>query len=115
MRTHKLFVYGTLKTYPPFLEFLERGVVRYLCKGKIKAKKIKFEYPAVVEDKKNLVSGEIFEIIEPNLVFPVLDEYEEFNPKNPVESLYVRKIKRAVLENGKLGYVFVYIFNKKNK
>ena len=48
----------------------------------------------------------------PEKIFSVLDKYEEFDPKNPRKSLYIRKIKRAFMKNKKPVYVYVYIFNK---
>ena len=112
MKVNKLFVYGTLKQYGPFRRFLKEGSIVAIGRGKIRARRVRFRYPAVVEDKKNHVTGEIFEMRDPAKVLPVLDRYEEFDPKNRRESLYIRKVKKATLENKKSVYVFVYMLNR---
>jgi len=113
MKTNKLFVYGTLREYGPFRKFLNRGSIVAFGRGKIKARRVKFKYPAIVEDGESYVEGEIFEIKDPEEILPVFDKYEEFDPKNPAASLYVRKIKKAVLGNKKCVRVFVYVLNKR--
>jgi gamma-glutamylcyclotransferase (GGCT)/AIG2-like uncharacterized protein YtfP len=112
MKTNKLFVYGTLSTYEPFLSLLNKGEIVRIGKGKIEARRVKAKYPAAVEDNKSFVSGEIFEIKNPEKILPIFDKYEEFDWKNRERSLYIRKVKRAVQDDKKKTYVFVYLYNQ---
>lgn len=116
MRSNKLFVYGTLKDYGPFKEFLKKGLLVRVGKGRIKAKRIEImvgreRYPAALEDKGSFVEGDVFFMREPERVLPVLDEYEEFYPERPSESLYIRKMKRARVGD-RFFYVHVYLLNR---
>jgi hypothetical protein len=68
------------------------------------ARRVKFKYPAIVEEGESYVEGEIFDIL------PVFDKYEEFDPKNPAASPYVRKTKKAGLEI-KNAFVFSFTYS----
>ena len=60
MKTDKLFVYGTLKKYGPFKKLMKMGSIVLIGRGKIKARYVKFKYPAAVEDEKNMSRERFF-------------------------------------------------------
>lgn len=114
---NRLFVYGTLKNsrikeavpeIAPFIKVKVRGFVR----GKL------FDtgdYPAAVPDKggRKKVYGEILEITDNKLdeVLKILDEYEEYSPRNIKSSLFVRDAVNVNTRNDKQLKSWIYWFN----
>ena len=80
--------------------------------GKVEAKLYDFgEYPGAVEQKRNYVYGELYEASNLAKVLPVLDKYEEYDHSHPTSSLFVRKVRNVLLENGKKVPAIIYFYN----
>ncbi|MES2795241.1 MAG: pyruvate carboxylase [Bacteroidota bacterium] len=110
-----LFVYGTLRQ--------EFGSELY----KIIAKNSDFigmahfqgdmfmvaEFPGIVlsENADSQVVGELYKIISPEKLFAILDDYEEYDPHNEADSLYVRKMIDLNCD-GKPMKSWGYLYNK---
>ncbi len=111
-----LFVYGTLKPKSGLLEKLGLNY-KIVGQGFVEGIEIKdTDYPALVPSLKNdkqLILGEIIELKEPEDSFKKLDEYEEFNPKDKQNSLYIRKKTKVKFKNGKSTACWIYWFNLK--
>lgn len=114
MESNKLFVYGTLD---PSTGILNDMGVAYKILGEATIKGLKIEqgeYPSAIPPSDNLntfIEGQLLEIINPEKAFIKLDEYEEFNQNNIPNSLYIRKLTEAKLENHEAVNCWVYWFN----
>jgi gamma-glutamylcyclotransferase (GGCT)/AIG2-like uncharacterized protein YtfP len=64
------------------------------------------EYPGIVEGEGSVLA-ELYEILDPS-VLVALDEYEDFQPANPSQSLFVRR--RVHLNNPPMES-WVYFYN----
>lgn len=53
------------------------------------------------------VVGEIHAVLDPE-VLPVLDEFEDYDPKNPRESLYLRERVSLLEPEGATAWTYVY-------
>ncbi|MCX8169928.1 MAG: gamma-glutamylcyclotransferase [Candidatus Methanomethyliaceae archaeon] len=112
-KVNKIFVYGTLEKTEFFSDLISSGEIRYVGNGKIRAKLYDLvEYPGAVEHKRSYVYGRVYEIHNMDKVLPLLDEYEEFYPDKPEDSLFIRKVMRVIMENGENLRAFVYIYNR---
>jgi len=96
MNTHKLFVYGTLRTGEGPVAFIQGRLHNF---GR---------FPGVVvgTDK---VKGEIIEITDAQL--KEFDRYEGY--ANKPDDLYTRVKAWVTLESGERTETWVYLFNKK--
>jgi gamma-glutamylcyclotransferase (GGCT)/AIG2-like uncharacterized protein YtfP len=74
-------------------------------------------YPGVVPSHhpEDLVSGEVFALRNPELLFEVLDRYEAYNPKDISSSLYIRVKADVVLEEGRKIQSWLYLYNRSVK
>ncbi|MDQ1638128.1 MAG: hypothetical protein QOF62_1467 [Pyrinomonadaceae bacterium] len=72
------------------------------------------DYPgAVVDASANTsIHGELVELPEDETVLDSLDKYEEFDPDNPKQSLFVRRKVNARLVNGENVDAWMYVYNK---
>lgn len=77
------------------------------------------EYPAVVAapDENAWVSGEIYRVLDPELLFPRLDRYEGCtddgaNGRKDPHSLYLRVEMPVNLESGGELPVWIYLYNQ---
>lgn len=70
-------------------------------------------YPGVIESNKpeDRVQGELYKIMDENILLPLLDDYEECSEKFPHPHEYVRKVLPVILEDGKSVMAWVYIYN----
>ena len=73
------------------------------------------EYPGAVEKKGRYVYGEVYEIKDSDNVLRKLDEYEEFDPRNPQHSLFVRRASEVIMEDGTEVCAIVYFYNGMTK
>lgn len=73
------------------------------------------EYPAlVVNGKRNQrVAGSVFALPDDPETLQALDAYEEFEPKDPKNSLFVRSKRTVTLADGTRKRCWVYIYNQK--
>lgn len=109
-----VFFYGTLmapfnrpgrQRVDPKLQFVGRGAIRAAL----------FDlgiYPAAVPaDDDSRVTGELYEVLDPGLVLPVLDEIEGYRVNQPERSLYRRARADVRLESGEVRQAWVYFYN----
>jgi gamma-glutamylcyclotransferase (GGCT)/AIG2-like uncharacterized protein YtfP len=88
-----LFVYGTLmkKCSPNKYSIYLQNNAKYI--GEYWAKGILYQidyYPGLV-DGNDKVFGELYHLVNPEVAFSVLDNYEGFNPLDIASSLFIRK------------------------
>jgi gamma-glutamylcyclotransferase (GGCT)/AIG2-like uncharacterized protein YtfP len=111
----RIFVYGTLRRLHgnPMHSLLGpvnfRG--RATCRGLLYCAG---SYPALVKSDgaDDRVVGEVYELLNPAGVIPVLDEYEAFDPVNPSGSLFSRELDIVQLDNGEVVEAWLYYFNR---
>jgi gamma-glutamylcyclotransferase (GGCT)/AIG2-like uncharacterized protein YtfP len=71
------------------------------------------EYPgAVLSDAGPTIEGQVFELPDDPEVLKRLDEYEEFDPRNPERSLFIREECSVLLDRGKKVTSWVYSYNR---
>lgn len=72
------------------------------------------EYPGAIlaSSSKTLISGEIFELPRTPAILTALDDYEEFDPANEEDSLFIRTKARATLLNGPQVDCWMYVYNE---
>ncbi len=112
-----LFVYGTLN--PDRAPDEISGAVKRLRRignGTIRGKLYDLgDYPAVVveQNTRNKVEGSVFALPDDPQTLAKLDEYEEFRPSDPRNSLFVRAKRTVTLANGRRRRCWVYLYNGK--
>jgi gamma-glutamylcyclotransferase (GGCT)/AIG2-like uncharacterized protein YtfP len=109
-----LFVYGTLmRKYKPndWTIFLQSNS-KYMGEANINGLLYKVDYyPGLVKGE-GIVFGELYKLHNAKLTLEKLDEYEDYDPKNKSNSLYVREISEIVLmEENKKMEAWVYYYN----
>ncbi len=111
-----IFLYGTLlsKKFNPVSELIKeftQPVGAGWFKGKLY---LIDDYPGAVPDKSpdSRVMGFIHKINDKQNIFSVLDEYEGYDPKDEDNSLFVRKQKLIVTNNGTQEKCWIYLYNK---
>ena len=72
------------------------------------------EYPALVlTSKRNQrVHGSVFSLPDDPSALKALDQYEEFQPDDPKNSLFVRSRRTVTLADGTRKRCWVYIYNQ---
>lgn len=112
----KIFVYGTLqKKYANAIDIIGDNELRFLGNGKIQGELYDLgDYPGVIEKLGTYVYGEVYQLADPGIVLSKLDEYEEFDSKNP-NSLFVRRITNVIMEDGSIILAITYFYNKRTK
>ena len=110
-----IFVYGTLrKEFSSSMSSILQRCCNYLSPGQMQGKMYEVgEYPGAVEsdNPEDIVHGDIYSIIDPEIVLPVLDEYEECSEKFSRPHEYVRKMKMISTPGGESISAWVYIYN----
>jgi len=71
------------------------------------------QYPGVhlSDDPSDTVPGELFELPSDPAVLARLDDYEDFRPADPANSLFLRQRTLATLEDGTRHPCWVYTYN----
>jgi gamma-glutamylcyclotransferase (GGCT)/AIG2-like uncharacterized protein YtfP len=109
-----MFVYGTLlpRLAPPEIEPTVRRL-RRVGQGTIRGRLFDFgEYPAAVLTRNGpTIKGLVFEVPNDPEVLNRLDEFEGFDPAKPKSSLFVRKRRRAEMQDGTKIFCWVYAYN----
>jgi gamma-glutamylcyclotransferase (GGCT)/AIG2-like uncharacterized protein YtfP len=113
----RLFVYGTLHPDRAPAEIADVvGSLRPLGEGTIKARRFDLgQYPGIVTDDKDRtkILGHVFALPEnKDQALAELDQYEEYDPKDKVNSLFRRKRMMVTLADGKRGACWVYVYNR---
>ncbi len=112
----ELFVYGTL--HPDHAPDEIADVVRKfvpLGDGRIYGERLNLgEYPGVIVDgaEKQTIPGTVFRISGGTKALQRLDRYEEFFPKNPQKSLFIRRKVDVEFEDGSHRPCWVYLYNR---
>ncbi|HWZ51240.1 MAG TPA: gamma-glutamylcyclotransferase family protein [Granulicella sp.] len=115
-KTDELFIYGTL--HPERTPEEIAGVVsrlRPVGEGTIRGRLHDLgEYPAVVVDRgrRQKIAGSVFALPDDPEALASLDEYEEFRPADPQNSLFIRAKRMVTLANGRRRRCWVYLYNK---
>jgi len=69
-------------------------------------------YPAAIPTADSRVRGEVYQLLDVEMVLAVLDEIEGFSVTDPITSLYTREETRVVLDDGgKEVTAWVYFYN----
>jgi len=90
------------------------GGLKFIGTGKIKGRLYDVgDYPAAVEadEPDAFITGELYEIIDME-VLAILDEWEEYDPRKPNDSLYIRRLADVFLEDGSTATAWAYFYNK---
>jgi gamma-glutamylcyclotransferase (GGCT)/AIG2-like uncharacterized protein YtfP len=109
-----LFIYGTL--HPDRAPAAIATVARTLTlvsAATIRGTLVELgEYPGVVPGGGE-VSGSLFALPEPaDAAWSRLDAYEDFRPRDPESSLFVREKTMATLPDGTHVLCWVYLYNR---
>jgi gamma-glutamylcyclotransferase (GGCT)/AIG2-like uncharacterized protein YtfP len=108
-----VFFYGTLMT--PFNRPGRQRVDQHLAytgRGSISAALFDLGiYPAAVPASEGRVWGEVYEMLSPLVVLPVLDEIEGYRSTEPEASLYNRVRTPVTLDNGVTVDAWAYFYN----
>jgi gamma-glutamylcyclotransferase (GGCT)/AIG2-like uncharacterized protein YtfP len=106
-----LFVYGSLRRGEPM--FVELGLERaleYVSEGSFSGDLYDLgDYPGAVAAD-GMVKGEVYRIKD-STILDALDRYEEFDPDNPQQSLFVRQRIRIP----QAGEAWTYLYNGSRK
>ena len=116
MGSDKVFVYGTLRRGFALHSELKKVGARYLGKGQILGKLFDLgEYPGAVRlaGGKSNIEGELYELQNPAEQLAALDELEEFDPRSPNKSLFIRKKATVKLKDGGRVRAWVYFLPRK--
>ena len=116
MSNQFLFVYGILRrdTNSEMYHLLARHA-DFVGEGTFQGKLYRIDYyPGVVPtmDKRDRVFGEVYRLLEPDLVLPLLDQYEECGPGFSDPTEYVRRIEKILLRSGRIMSAWVYVYNR---
>jgi gamma-glutamylcyclotransferase (GGCT)/AIG2-like uncharacterized protein YtfP len=111
-----LFTYGTLMQgfSNPFAARLHT-LSTFEGKGSFPGKLYKIDwYPGAVYEKgnENSIHGEVYRIINPEVLFPELDAYEDVF-EDEEKSLYLRKIIPVLMDSNTVIPCWVYLYNQK--
>ena len=109
-----MFVYGTLlpRLAPPEIESTVRRL-RRVGRGTIRGRLFDLgDYPGAILTRSGpMIQGMIFEVPNDPEVLHRLDEFEGFDPAKPKSSLFVRKRRRAQMQDGTKIFCWVYAYN----
>jgi len=72
------------------------------------------EYPAVIARRQspNIVKGAVFALPDDSDTLASIDEYEEFIPSDPQNSLFIRSKRKVTFPDGSQRFCWVYLYNK---
>ena len=114
--TDYLFVYGTLRQnakHPMHQQLAKHA--RFVAMARYQALLYQVSYyPGAVpsSDVADQVIGELYQLMQPEVLLPVLDNYEECGPGFALPQEYRRELQQVTLENGSSVTVWVYVYNR---
>ena len=113
--THFVFVYGTLmKGFQE--DWQTKAGARLVGRGRINGRLYDLgEYPGAIctaGDSGENVKGKLYQVKDAELATKILDRFEEFFPRRPRKSLFVRIIELVTLEDGARENAWVYVYNQ---
>jgi gamma-glutamylcyclotransferase (GGCT)/AIG2-like uncharacterized protein YtfP len=116
MNSEYIFVYGTLRRdIKSEMYHLLARYAEFVDEATYQGKLYKIDYyPGVIpsNNHKDHVYGEVYKLLNPEIVLPRLDEYEECAPTFPEPTEYVRKKEKVTLKSGQIIWVWIYIYNR---
>ena len=111
-----LFLYGTLKPDEADREVTDIVKrLRTLGRGRVPGKLFDLgEYPGAIVDvsSNTFVNGLVVELPLDRAALDALDRYEEFDPSNPQNSLFIRTRTTVQLVSGKSVQGWIYVYNR---
>lgn len=71
-------------------------------------------YPGAVpsHNSTDQVMGELYQLLQPDLLLPELDNYEECSPQFASPHEYRRELQNIRLDNGNIVIAWVYVYNR---
>jgi len=110
-----LFIYGTLHPDRAPDEIADAArALRPIARGTIRGKLYDLgEFPGVVLDAATgeMISGEVFAISDAETLAR-LDRYEDYRPRDPDNSLFLRVQTTVTLDAGSIESCWVYVYNR---
>ena len=111
-----LFVYGTLRQNAkhPMHQRLAAHA-RFVAMALLQARLYQVSYyPGAVPSNNvaNQVLGELYQLLQPEQLLPLLDNYEECGVVFPQPQEYSRELQQVMLENGSCVTAWVYVYNR---
>ena len=111
-----LFVYGTLRQNAKHPMHQQLAMyARFVAMARLQACLYQVSYyPGAVpsSDAANQVVGELYQLVQPEQLLPLLDNYEECGPGFAEPQEYRREPQQVMLENGISVSAWVYIYNR---
>jgi gamma-glutamylcyclotransferase (GGCT)/AIG2-like uncharacterized protein YtfP len=116
MSNDYLFVYGTLRRDParkthPLLAGSAQFLGEALCRGRLYRID---DYVGLVPSNgpQDLVRGEVYELGEPQILLPRLDDHEGCGPRFSRPTEFVRRSRAVWLDDGTILAAWVYLYNR---
>src|SRR2546425_2586103 len=114
--SEKLFVYGTLRRGHVLHSRLVKMNAKYLGSGRIGGALFDLgKYPGAFPSgsRRSRIHGELYELASPEDQLKALDRLEEYFPKRPRASLFVRRRATVHLNGGRRGCAGGYFLPKR--
>ena len=114
--TEHLFLYGTL--HPSKAPEEIAGVVerfRRLGSASVRGRLYDLgEFPGAIIDpsSRTIIHGELVALPADARILQALDRYEEFDPLDPRQSLFIRRKTKVRLANGSSREAWIYVYNR---
>lgn len=114
--TEYLFVYGTLRqnANQPMQQHLTAHA-RFVAMAHYKARLYQVSYyPGAVPSSRaaDQVLGELYQLLQPEQLLPLLDNYEECGEGFTQPQEYRRELQQVTLESGDSVAAWVYVYNR---
>jgi gamma-glutamylcyclotransferase (GGCT)/AIG2-like uncharacterized protein YtfP len=97
-------------------DWQEKVAAELVGRGSINAKLYDLgDYPGATPvdgNHREHLRGELYRLSNLELATSILDEYEEFLPSQPDESLFVRALVAVTLDNGRKENAWAYFYNR---
>ncbi|WP_333608325.1 gamma-glutamylcyclotransferase family protein [Arsukibacterium sp.] len=110
-----LFVYGTLRAAAGHSRHqLLQQYASFIAEGRFQAKLyVVDDYPGAVasDDARWQVSGEVYQLLQPERVLAELDQYEQCGPGFVSPTEYLRLKQQITLDTGDRVSAWVYVYN----
>lgn len=110
-----IFVYGTLRRGRHEMARLLAEEAVEAGQGTIQARLFLVDdYPGVElsGDSRTVACGEVYRLVDEETILAALDDYEGFDPGDPVGSLFVRRVVPVRLSDGTVLPAWVYVYNR---
>jgi gamma-glutamylcyclotransferase (GGCT)/AIG2-like uncharacterized protein YtfP len=113
---HYLFVYGTLRqnaNHPMHQLLAQYSCFVAMASYQARLYQVSY-YPAAVPSNNSAdqVVGELYQLTQPELLLPALDNYEECSPHFTQPQEYRREQQNITPDNGDSVVAWVYVYNR---